>query len=53
MTTLVAARLTDMDIDEPYTGMPVEMVTRRLREHDESGMIVYGYKFRPRLEDQV
>jgi hypothetical protein len=27
------------------------MVTRRLRtDGDERGMLVYGYKFRPRLE---
>ncbi len=24
-----------------------ETVTRKLREHGEEGMIVYGYKFRP------
>jgi hypothetical protein len=30
--------------------MPVEMVTRKLRnDGDERGLIVYGYKFRPRL----
>jgi uncharacterized OB-fold protein len=30
--------------------MPVEMVTRRIRQDgDERGMIVYGYKFRPIL----
>ena len=29
-------------------GMPVEMVTRKIRDDgDERGMIVYGYKFRP------
>jgi len=50
---LVAAQLTDVDIDEVYIGMPVEMVTRRLREYGESGMIVYGYKFRPRLKDHL
>jgi hypothetical protein len=28
-------------------GMPVEMVTRRIRQDgDERGMLVYGYKFR-------
>ena len=28
--------------------MPVEMVTRRIKEDgDERGMLVYGYKFRP------
>jgi uncharacterized OB-fold protein len=49
---LVAAQLTDVDIEEVYVGMPVEMVTRRLREYGEDGLIVYGYKFRPRLKDQ-
>jgi uncharacterized OB-fold protein len=29
--------------------MPVEMVTRRLREDGNRGMLVYGYKFRPVL----
>jgi uncharacterized OB-fold protein len=31
-------------------GMPVEMVTRKIRsDGDERGMLVYGYKFRPVL----
>src|SRR4030042_6652187 len=46
---LVAAQLTDVEPDEVQMGLPVEMVTRRLRDFGESGMIVYGYKFRPRL----
>lgn len=49
---LVAAQLTDVEPDEVQMDMPVEMVTRRLRDFGESGMIVYGYKFRPRLKDQ-
>jgi hypothetical protein len=44
---LVAAQLTDLDQDEIEIGMPVEMVTRKLREEGEDGLIVYGYKFRP------
>lgn len=45
---LVTAQLTDLG--EPVTiGMRVEMVTRKLRTEGESGMIVYGYKFRPVL----
>ena len=45
---VVTAQLTDMG-DQPVTiGMPVEMVTRRIRsDGDEKGIIVYGYKFRP------
>lgn len=44
---LVTAQLTDVDLDEVEIGMPVEMVTRKLREFGEDGVIVYGYKFRP------
>jgi len=43
---LVSAQLTDMDNDEAQVGMKVEMVTRKLREYGEDGVIVYGYKFR-------
>jgi uncharacterized OB-fold protein len=44
---LVTAQLTDMAQDEVQIGMPVEMVTRKLRTDGDEGMIVYGYKFRP------
>ena len=44
---LVTGQLTDADQDEIEIGMPVEMVTRKLREEGEDGLIVYGYKFRP------
>lgn len=44
---VVAAQLTDVDPDEIEIGMPVEMVTRRIREHGPEGFLVYGYKFRP------
>lgn len=44
---IVTAQLTDMDEGELSIGMPVEMVTRKLRTDGEEGMIVYGYKFRP------
>jgi uncharacterized protein len=51
---LVTAQLTDLDDRPVEIGTPVEMVTRRLRsDGDERGMIVYGYKFRPRLERQA
>ncbi|MBN2192395.1 MAG: Zn-ribbon domain-containing OB-fold protein [Polyangiaceae bacterium] len=46
---LVAAQLTDVDPDAVQIGMPVEMVTRRLREDGPKGIVVYGYKFRPPL----
>jgi hypothetical protein len=44
---LITAQLTDVNEDEVKIGMPVEMVTRVLREDGERGMLVYGYKFRP------
>lgn len=45
---LVTAQLTDLDNKEVQIGMPVEMVTRKLRSAtDERGLLVYGYKFRP------
>jgi uncharacterized OB-fold protein len=43
---LVTGQLTDVDQDDVEIGMPVEMVTRKLREEGEDGLIVYGYKFR-------
>ena len=48
---LVTAQLTDMGDQPIQIGMPVEMVTRKLRQDgDERGMLVYGYKFRPVLQ---
>ncbi|MCX6036506.1 MAG: Zn-ribbon domain-containing OB-fold protein [Chloroflexi bacterium] len=45
---LVTAQLTDLGETRPEIGMPVEMVTRKLRsDGDERGMLIYGYKFRP------
>lgn len=46
---MVTAQLTDMDNGTVTIGTPVEMVTRKLREDGERGMLVYGYKFRPAL----
>ena len=46
---LVAAQLTEVEPDAVAIGMPVEMVTRRLREDGPKGVVVYGYKFRPPL----
>jgi len=46
---LVTAQLTDVDAEDVHLGMPVEMVTRRIKEEGENGLIVYGYKFRPVL----
>lgn len=45
---VVTAQLTDLGDQPVEIGMPVEMVTRKLRQDgDDRGMLVYGYKFRP------
>lgn len=50
---LVTAQLTDVDSNEIHIGMPVEMVTRKLRSDGPEGMIVYGYKFRPFWPERI
>ena len=45
---VVTAQLTDVGAEQVHIGMPVEMVTRKLRTDDgNKGIILYGYKFRP------
>jgi uncharacterized OB-fold protein len=45
---MLTAQLTDLGDQPIQIGMPVEMVTRKMRnDGDERGVIVYGYKFRP------
>jgi hypothetical protein len=46
---MVSAQLTDLGEQPIEIGMPVEMVTRKLRSDGERGMLVYGYKFRPQI----
>lgn len=48
---MVTAQLTDVDHNAVAIGMPVEMVTRKLREDGPEGQIIYGYKFRPILHE--
>lgn len=50
---IITAQLTDIDPDEVAIGMPLEMVTRKLRTDGDEGMIVYGYKFRPAIPQRV
>lgn len=45
---IITAQLTDLD-GPPEIGDRVEMVTRKLTTEGETGMIVYGYKFRKLL----
>ena len=44
---LVTAQLTDIAPEDVRIGLRVEMVTRKIREFGDDGIIVYGYKFRP------
>ena len=46
---IIMTQLTDVDGIDLTIGMQVEMVTRKIREEAEHGLIVYGYKFRPRV----
>jgi len=46
---LVTAQLTDVSNESVEIGMPVEMVTRKLKTEGDEGLIIYGYKFRPQL----
>ena len=50
---MVTAQLTDIAPADVKIGMPVEMVTRKLSEQGEEGIIVYSYKFRPSLQHQL
>lgn len=43
---MVTAQITDDPEHVVTIGTPVEMVTRKLREDGDKGMLVYGYKFR-------
>jgi len=48
---LITAQLTDVESEGVSIGQPVEMVTRKIREDGPEGLIIYGYKFRPRLQE--
>jgi uncharacterized OB-fold protein len=48
---LVTAQLTDVAPEEVEVGQKVEMVTRKIREDGADGVITYGYKFRPLLQE--
>lgn len=48
---MVTAQVTDLDHGQtPQIGERVEMVTRKLTTEGDTGMIVYGYKFRPMMK---
>jgi uncharacterized OB-fold protein len=43
----ILAQVVDCEPNEVYIGMPVEVAFRRITEDGETGLIHYGYKFRP------
>jgi len=45
----LTAEIVDCNPEELRIGIPVEMVFRKIGEESESGIIYYGYKFRPKL----
>ncbi len=47
---MITAQLTDVAPEDVQIGMEVEMVTRKMRTQGEEGTIIYGYKFRPILQ---
>jgi hypothetical protein len=47
--TRLLTQLTDCDPEELRTGMEVEAVVRKIAQDGPSGLIIYGYKFRPRV----
>lgn len=49
---LVTAQMADVDNGKVEIGQRVEMVTRKLKEDGERGVLVYGYKFRPSWSDE-
>jgi hypothetical protein len=49
---LVTAQLADVDNGKVEIGQKVEMITRKLRQDGERGVLVYGYKFRPSWSDE-
>lgn len=50
---LVTAQIADGGTAPLAAGTPVTMVTRKVRDAEEHGLIVYGYKFRPLLSGET
>ena len=46
----VLSQVVDVEPDEVEAGMRVEVAFRRVKEDGSSGIIAYGYKFRPVIE---
>lgn len=48
----ILTQLVDIEPEEVKAGMRVEATFRRIREDGTSGIIEYGYKFRPQIEPE-
>jgi uncharacterized OB-fold protein len=46
----VLSQLVDVDVEAVEPGMRVEAAFRRVKEDGDSGIIEYGFKFRPVIE---
>lgn len=45
--TRILSQIVDVSVEELKPGIEVEAVFRKIRAEEESGIIEYGYKFRP------
>ncbi|RLJ10277.1 MAG: transcriptional regulator [Candidatus Aenigmatarchaeota archaeon] len=43
----IASQIVDCDPEDVRIGMPVKACFRKIREENKSGIILYGFKFRP------
>jgi uncharacterized OB-fold protein len=43
----LVSQVVDVDLDKVEIGMPVKTCFRKIREDDASGLILYGFKFKP------
>jgi hypothetical protein len=46
----ILSQIVDVELNEVKTGLRVEAVFRRVKEDGSSGILQYGYKFRPIIE---
>ena len=44
---MVVSQVVDCSSEDVSIGMPVEMTFRKISEEGKSGLILYGFKFRP------
>lgn len=43
----LVSQVVDVDLDKVKIGMPVKTCFRKIREDNSSGLILYGFKFKP------